>query len=322
MPGLDLLRGADLEVRVFGEEVTAGSVPAPTGDEMRSGAHGCAGILTLVRDQVDADLIDALPGLRVVANYGVGYDNIDIATATGRGIVITNTPDVLTAATADLTMALLLAVGRRLGEGERMVRAGRFGGWDPKMLVGADLEGATLGLVGFGGIGQAVATRALGFGIRLLHTSRHNDPVAAAKVGSIRVELDRLLAEADFVSLHVPLAAETHHLIDETALRRMKASAYLVNTARGPVVDEAALVRALKEGWIAGAGLDVYEREPEVSQGLMELENVVMLPHLGSATSRARSEMSRVSATNLIAVLRGERPPNPVNPEVFDRPGR
>jgi glyoxylate reductase len=223
---------------------------------------------------------------------------------------------VLTDATADLTFALLLAVARRLGEGEAMVRAGEFHGWSPAMLVGADLAGATLGLVGFGRIAAAVGRRARGFGMQLLHTARH-DHAEAEALGSRRVELDELLATSDFVSIHVPLTDETRHLIGAEALRKMKPTAYLINTARGPIVDEAALGEALATGVIAGAGLDVYEREPEVHASLLTLRNVVLLPHLGSASVGAREGMSRLAAANLIAALSGERPPNLLNPEAW-----
>jgi glyoxylate reductase len=298
------------EVRVHQSEVT------PTADEMAQTAAGCAGIVPLVRDVIDAALLDRLPGLRAIANYGVGYDNIDVDAATTRGILVTNTPDVLTDATADLTFALLLAAARRLGEGEAMVRAGEFHGWSPTMLVGSDIAGRTLGLVGFGRIAAAVGRRARGFGMQLLHTARH-DHAEAEALGSRRVELDELLASSDFVSLHVPLTEETRHLIDGEALRKMKPAAYLLNTARGPIVDEAALAEALATAVIAGAGLDVYEREPEVNAGLLALKNVVLLPHLGSASVGAREGMSRLAAVNMIAALSGQRPPNLVNPEAL-----
>ena len=309
-PGLPALRAA------FKVTIHSGK-GAPTADQIAAGAQGCRGMLVLVRDRVDATLMKRLPLLKVIANYGVGIDNIDVSEATRRGIMVTNTPDVLTEATADLTWALMLAVARRLGEGERMVRAGRFTGWNPDMLVGADLQGATLGLVGFGRIARAVARRATGFRVRLLHTSRSAHDDADEETGSRAVDLDRLLKESDFVSLHVPLTAETRHLVDAAALRKMKSTAYLINTARGPVVDEAALVRALRDGWIAGAGIDVYENEPAVDPGLLEGDNVVLLPHIGSATTGARSAMSRVAATNLILALQGQRPPHLVNPEVM-----
>lgn len=310
-PGPEILAGA-FEVRVHPAQ------PRPDRAAMQSGAEGCAGLLSLVSDRIDAELLEQLRDLRVVANYGVGYDNIDVDAATRRGIVVTNTPDVLTAATADLTFALILACTRRIGEGERLVRSGGFTGWDPRMLLGLELEGATLGLLGAGRIGAAVARRAAGFGMRLVHFDSRESPAADA-LGSRRLELEEVLAEADVVSIHLALNEQTRHLVDAAALRRMKPTAYLVNTARGPIVDEAALARALRDGTIAGAGLDVYEREPEVEPALLELDNVVLLPHLGSATTRARSEMARVAATNLVAALGGERPPNPVNPEVLDR---
>ena len=308
-PGLDML-GERFEVRVHESETK------PTAGEIAAAAAGCAGIVGLVRDSIDAALMDRLPGLRAIANYGVGYDNIEVEAATARGILVTNTPDVLTDATADLTFALLLAVARRLGEGEAMVRAGEFHGWSPAMLVGADLAGATLGLVGFGRIAAAVGRRARGFGMQLLHTARH-DHAEAEALGSRRVELDELLATSDFVSIHVPLTDETRHLIGAEALRKMKPTAYLINTARGPIVDEAALGEALATGVIAGAGLDVYEHEPEVHASLLSLNNVVLLPHLGSASVGAREGMSRLAADNLIAALSGERPPNLLNPEAW-----
>ena len=262
-PGLPTLRSA-FKVNVFRGR------GAPTADDIAAGAAGCPGLLVLVRDRVDAELMARLPDLRAIANYGVGIDNIDVAEASRRGIMVTNTPDVLTEATADLTWALLLAVARRVGEGDRMMREGRFTGWTPDMLRGADLQGSTLGLVGFGHIARAVARRAAGFRVRVIHHSRSEHPEAADEVGSHAVSLDQLLAQADFISLHVPLTPETTHLIDAAALRQMKPTAYLINTSRGAVVDEAALVEALREGVIAGAGLDVYEHEPEIAPGLAE----------------------------------------------------
>ena len=310
-PGVEML-SEKFDVRVHPAE------PQPDRAAITSGAAGCRGLLTLVRDRVDADLFDQLPDLRVVANYGVGYDNIDIGEATRRGIVVTNTPDVLTASTADLALALILAATRRVGEGERIVRSGRGWAWNPTMLLGLELDGATLGIVGMGRIGMAVARRAQGFGMVVVYAESIPRPEADA-LGARRMELAELLATSDVVTIHVALTDQTRHLIDEAALRLMKPSAYVVNTSRGPVIDEAALARALSGGWIAGAGLDVYEHEPQVEPALLELENVVLLPHLGSATTRTRSEMSRVAATNLVAALTGTRPPNLVNPEVLDR---
>lgn len=310
-PGVEML-AEKFDVRVHPAE------PQPDRDAIVAGAAGCRGLLTLVRDRVDVALFDQLPDLRVVANYGVGYDNVDVAEATRRGIVVTNTPDVLTAATADLAMALILAATRRVGEGERLVRSGRPWAWNPTMLLGLELEGATLGIVGMGRIGIAVARRAQGFGLRLVYAESVQRPEADA-MGAQRMDLAELLATSDIVSIHVALTDETRHLIDEAAFRTMKSTAYIVNTSRGPVIDEAALALALREGRIAGAGLDVYEQEPQVDPALLPLESVVLLPHLGSATTRTRSEMSRVAATNLVAGLGGTRPPNVVNREVLDQ---
>jgi glyoxylate reductase len=321
-PGLEMLRDK-FEVEVFGEDLEAGAdpdhglgIPAPAREQLIASARECAGLLTLVRDRVDDDLLSELPSLKIVANYGVGYDNIDVTAATRHRVMVTNTPGVLTDATADLAWTLMLASARRVVEGERMMRTGAYHGWDPKMLVGADVFGQTLGVVGFGRIGQAVARRARGFDMRILYEDAVEMP-QAKDLGATRVDLDTILAESDFISLHVALTPETHHLIGEAQLRRMKPTAHLVNTSRGPVIDEAALVRALREGWIAGAGLDVFEREPELSPGLAELGNVVLLPHLGSATKGSRAGMSRLAAENVIAALGGERPPTIVNPEVL-----
>jgi len=251
-------------------------------------------------DTVDAEVMDAGP-LRVISNHAVGVDNIDLDAARERGIVVTNTPGVLTEATADLAMALLLATARRVVEGDRLMREGRFEGWGPTVLRGADLWGARLGIVGMGRIGSAVARRAEAFGVEIVHHSRSGG-----------LALSELVETADFISLHCPLTAVTRHLIGEVELRSMKETAILINTARGAVVDEAALARALSGGWIAGAGLDVYADEPRPHPGLVGLDNVVLLPHLGSATWRTRQRMAELAARNLIAALRGEEPPHPV----------
>jgi glyoxylate reductase len=259
-------------------------------------------LIPTVTDTVDRAVIDAGARLRVIANVGVGYNNIDVASARARGVVVTNTPDVLTDATADFTMALILAVTRRLGEGERMVRRGDWKGWTLDLLVGTQIGGKQLGIVGLGRIGRAVAARAAAFGMTVEHSSRSGGGIP----------LDRLLATSDIVSLHVPLTPETRHLIGQPELARMKRTAYLINTTRGPVVDEAALAWALKNRMIAGAALDVYEREPEVHPDLMSLENVVLAPHLGSATSETRAAMGDLAARNAIAVLSGQPPLTPV----------
>jgi glyoxylate reductase len=277
---------------------------------------GCSGILSQVMDPIRETVL-ATPGLTIVANVAVGYDNIDVPAATRHGVMVTHTPGVLTDTTADFAFALMMAAARRVAEGDRFIRAGRFGGWAIDMLLGQDVWGATLGLVGVGRIGGAVARRARAFEMRILYTDAVPlAPEVERELGATRVELDELLGQADFVSLHVPLTPETRHLIGAAALARMKPTAVLVNTSRGPVVDEAALAEALRDGRIFAAGLDVFEREPEVHPALLALENVVLAPHIASGSVRTRSEMSVLAVRNLLAGLRGERPPNLLNPEV------
>lgn len=272
------------------------------------------GLICLPTDRVDAELLAAAPRLRVISNVAVGYDNIDVEAATRRGILVTNTPGVLDEATADLTWALLLAVARRVVEGDRFVRAGRWRSWSPTLLLGTDLYGKTLGIVGMGRIGRAVARRAAGFGMRVLyHNRRPVPPQVEAELGAAYAPLDRLLAESHFITLHVPLTPETRHLIGRRELGMMRPDAILVNVARGPVVDEEALLEALRAGRIAGAGLDVFEREPQVTPGLLELPNVVLLPHLGSATRETRARMAALAVEGMLAGLRGELPANAVN---------
>jgi glyoxylate reductase len=289
-------------------------------DELRAAVAGRDAVLCLLTDRIDASVLEAARGCRVFANMAVGFNNIDVAAATRLGILVTNTPGVLTEATADLTWCLILGIARRAAEGDREMREGRFPGWGPMYMLGGDVTGRTLGLIGPGRIAVAVARRARGFEMPLLYTGRKPSPELDS-LGARRVEIDILLAESDFVSLHVPLTAETHHLIDAGALRRMKSTAYLINTARGPVVDEKALVVALREGRIAGAGLDVYEDEPKMADGLADCPNALLLPHLGSATRATRAAMSRMAAENLIAALRGERPPNLVNADAWPGAG-
>ncbi len=270
------------------------------------------GVLCLLKDRMDREALDAATRLKVLSNYGVGYDNIDVPYATAKGIVVTNTPDVLTEATADMAFALLLAVARRLSEAERIAREGKWA-WAPDFLLGADLHGATLGLVGFGRIGKAVARRAKGFGLRLRYTLAR--PSAEGdELGAVHVPIpEDLLAESDFVSLHVPLVAETRHFMNEERFRRMKPGAIFVNTGRGGLVDQEALARALNEGWIAGAGLDVFDPEPlPAEHPLFRAKNLLPAPHIGSATPNARNGMAVCAATNLLAVLEGRTPPNPV----------
>ncbi len=267
-------------------------------------------LLCQLTDRVDAALLARAPRLRVVANCAVGYDNVDLAAAAAHGVVVTNTPDVLTETSADLAFALILAAARRVCEGDRLVRAGRWRGWSPDLLLGRDVHGATLGIVGLGRIGAAVARRARGFGMRVLYHQRH--PARRPPAGALRVSLTRLLATADVVSLHVPLTAATRHLIGARELAHMRRDAILVNTSRGAVVDEAALVRALARGRLAAAGLDVFAREPHVSRALRALPNVVLTPHVASATTATRARMAVVAARNAAAVLARRRPPNPV----------
>ncbi|MBM4060534.1 MAG: D-glycerate dehydrogenase [Planctomycetes bacterium] len=276
------------------------------------------GVVCQLTDPLGAEVIGSAPALRVIATIAVGHDNIDVPAATARRIVVTNTPGVLTEATADLTWALLLATARRLPAAERFLRAGEWRRWDVDLLCGADVQGRTLGVVGFGRIGQAVARRALGFGMRVLYADPEPAPEALAQeLRAQHVPLDLLLQQSDFVSLHVPLRESTRHLIGVAQLCRMKRTAFLINTSRGPVVDEPALVAALEEGLLAGAGLDVFEHEPRVHPGLLELPNVVLLPHVGSAVTSVRSLMCALAARDCVAVLRGERPQHPVNPEVL-----
>ena len=275
---------------------------------------GADAIVSLLTERIDAELLDAAgPQLKVVANVAVGYDNIDVPACTERGIIATNTPGVLTEATADIAFGLILMATRRLGEGERLIRSGQAWKWGMFFLLGSSLQGKTLGVVGMGGIGQATARRAKAFGMEIVYQSRSEiDPAIAAELGARRVELDELLTISDVVSLHCPYGPATHHLIGAEQLATMKKSAYLVNTARGPIIDEAALALALREEQIAGAGLDVFEQEPKVHPWLLELENVTLVPHLGSATVETRTAMAVLAADNTLAVLKGEQPPTPI----------
>jgi glyoxylate reductase len=275
---------------------------------------GADALLTLLHDRVDEELLEAAgPQLRCVANVAVGYDNVDVEAAARRGIVVTNTPGVLDDATADLTLALILAASRRVVEGDRLIRGGRAWTWGMSFMLGTGLRGKLLGIVGLGGIGRKVAERARAFGMEIAYSQRNPAPAEVeAELGAERLSLEELLARADVVSLHCPLTPETHHLIGAAELDAMKRSAVLVNAARGPVVDEGALAAALAAGEIAAAGLDVYEHEPAVAPGLLGLENVVLSPHLGSATVETRTAMADLAARNAISVLRGAGPLTPV----------
>ncbi|WP_066286960.1 2-hydroxyacid dehydrogenase [Arthrobacter sp. B6] len=297
-------------------EVDAWKGPESIGrEELLRRVAGADAVVSLLTERIDAELLDAAgPQLKVVANVAVGYDNIDVPACTERGVVATNTPGVLTEATADIALGLILSATRRLGEGERLIRSGQDWKWGMFFLLGSSLQGKTLGIVGMGGIGQATARRAKAFGMEIVYQSRSEiDPGVAAELGARRVDLDELLAISDVVSLHCPYGPATHHLVGAEQLAAMKSSAYLVNTARGPIVDEAALASALRQGKIAGAGLDVFENEPSVHPGLLGLENVVLVPHLGSATVETRTAMAMLAADNTLAVLSDERPPAPIN---------
>lgn len=296
-----------------------GDRPLPKG-ELAARLRGRAGLVCLITDTIDEALLAACPDLRVVSNVAVGFNNIDLAAATRRGVVVTNTPDVLTETTADFTWTLLMAAARRLVEADRYVRAGRFTQWELMVFLGGDVHGKTLGVIGFGRIGRAVARRALGFNMRVLyHDAASAGRAVEQELRASATDLEPLLRESDFVTLHTPLLPETHHLINARTLGMMKRTAYLINASRGPVVEEAALAEALREGRIAGAALDVYEHEPRVHPDLLGLPNVVLAPHIASASHDTRVQMGNLAVENCLAVLEGRTPPTPVNPEVLKR---
>jgi glyoxylate reductase len=311
--------GLDLVLDACRADVWTGEFP-PSRETILERVRGVDGILALLAVRIDGPVMDAAgPALQVISNYAVGYDNVDIPAATVRGIPVGNTPGVLTDTTADFAFALLMAAARRVAEGDRYARAGRWITWGPKLLLGQDVSGATLGIVGFGRIGRAVAKRARGFDMRVLYADPYcSDDETAREIGARCVNLDTLLCESDFVSIHTPLTEETVHLIDEAALAKMKPTAVLINTARGPVVDAGALYEALASRTIAYAALDVTDPEPlPVDSPLLSLENLVVTPHIASASVVTRGKMARMAAENLVAGLRGERLPHCVNPEVY-----
>lgn len=307
-PGLAILRRHGHEVLAWESEDQQGR------DSLLEQVRGAHGLVTLLTETVDAELLDAAgPQLRVVANVAVGYNNIDVDACRERGVVATNTPGVLTDATADIAMALILMSTRRLGEGERIIRSGTPWQWGMFYLLGSGLQHKTLGVVGLGGIGAATARRARAFGMNVVYSSRSAAPrELEQELGAHRVDLETLLTTSDVISLHCPYTPSTHHLLSAEEFAAMKRTAYVVNTARGPVIDEAALVDALRSGEIAGAGLDVFEDEPQVHPGLLECENAVLLPHLGSATVETRTAMATLAADNVVAVLAGQEPPTPI----------
>ena len=312
--GLRLLKEHELEIY-------EGDAP-PSKEEIIEGVKDKDVLICLLTDKIDAEVMDSAPNLKIIANYAVGIDNIDVEEATKRGILVTNTPGVLTETVADLAWALLMAIARRIVEGDKFMREGKFKGWAPLLMLGSDVYGKTIGIIGAGRIGSAVARRAKGFNMRILYYSRKRNEKLEEECNAKYVDLETLLKEADFVSLHTPLTEETYHMIGEKELKMMKPTAYLINTARGKCVDEDALVKALKEGWIKGAALDVFENEPAIHPELKKLDNVVLTPHIGSASYETRSKMAVMVAKNVIAALEGKLPPNCVNPEAYGKSER
>lgn len=313
LPGLDRLQSiydvAEVVVNARDRDMTK--------EELIQELQDCSAVICMLSDKFDAEVMAAAPQLKVIANYAVGFDNIDIPEATRRGIYVTNTPDVLTDATADLAWSLLLSVTRRILEGDALMRAGRFEGWQPDLMLGSQVSGKTLGIIGMGRIGQAVARRALGFGMKVIYYNRHQLPAAVEQeLHAEYVSLEELISHADYISLNCPYNKESHHMFQRETFRSMKKSAYLINTARGALIHEEALVEALKSGEIAGAGLDVYEFEPEMHAGLKPLSNVVLAPHVGSATHDTREIMCQLAVGNVLAALQDQRPKTLVNPEV------
>jgi len=311
-------RGLKLIKKCFDAEVWPEYAPPPKKIVIEK-AKNVDALATLLSDKIDAEIFDVAPKLKIVAQMAVGFDNIDVQEATKRGIYVTNTPEVLTDTTADFAWALLMAVARRVVEADKYVRTGQWKvSWHPSIMLGRDIHGATIGIVGAGRIGYAVARRAKGFSMKILFYDVIPRPEMKKELGAKSVDLDTLLKESDFVSVHVPLLKETYHLINAEKLKLMKKTAYLINNSRGPVVDEKALYEALKEGRIAGAGLDVFEEEPTpVDNPLLKLDNVVVAPHISSASYETRSKMAEMVAENLVAFFEGRKPPNLINPEVM-----
>jgi glyoxylate reductase len=309
-PGLDLLR-KEFTITVNSDNCVL------TKEEIIKGIKGSDGLLCLLTDPIDREVIYAEPKLKMIASYAVGYDNIDISAATERGIPVSNTPGVLTETTAELTWALLFSVARRIVEGDTFTREGKFKGWEPLLMLGQDVTNKTLGIIGTGRIGTAFALKSKGFQMKVIYTDEQRNEQLERKLEAKKVPLSYLLKESDFVSIHVPLTKATYHLIGEKELKMMKKTAILLNTARGPIIDEAALITALKEHWIFGAGLDVYEHEPKISKELKKLNNVILQPHTGSGTIETRTKMALMAAENLIEGLKGNIPPNCINKEVF-----
>jgi len=313
--------GIDLLSRIAEVEINPDDQPLPRAVLIEKAAQ-CDGVLGLLTDQIDAEFFQAATNLKGYANYAVGYDNIDVPEATRRGIPVSNTPGVLTDATAECAWALIFSVARRIVETDRIMRSGQWSGWGPLQFIGGDIRGKTLGIVGAGRIGTATALMSQGFGMEVLYTSSsgRQNKVLNSKLNARLVSFEEMLAQADFISIHSPLTDQTRHMFDAQAFSKMKKTAYLINTARGPIIHEDDLVNALRAKEIAGAGLDVYENEPAMAPGLEELDNVVVLPHIGSATISSRTDMSTLAARNLIAMLEGREPETCLNPEIFNEP--
>ncbi|BCS87782.1 2-hydroxyacid dehydrogenase [Pseudodesulfovibrio sediminis] len=311
--------GIDLLSRVADVDVNPEDAPLPHATLLEKAAL-YDGIIGLLTDRIDAEFMDAATQLKGYANYAVGFDNIDVAAATRRNLPVSNTPGVLTDATAECAWALIFAVSRRVVESDAVMRSGSWSGWGPLQFIGGDISGKTLGIVGAGRIGTATALMSRGFGMKVLYTSssgRRND-ILDSQLGASLVPFDTLLQEADFISIHAPLTEQTRHMFNAEAFAQMKQTAYVINTARGPVIKEDDLVAALQTGQIAGAGLDVFENEPNMAPGLASLDSVVVLPHIGSATKSSRTNMATLAASNLIAMLQGRQPETCLNPELYD----
>ncbi len=310
-PGLILLRKEhEIEVNPYDRVLTK--------KEIMQGLKGKDGLLCLLTDTIDEEVISSEPKLKMISSYAVGYNNIDVKEATKRGISVSNTPGVLTDATAEMAWSLLFSATRHIVEGDKFTRSGKFKGWDPMLLLGQGITGKTLGIIGAGRIGTCFALKSKGFNMKILYVDGKTDDTLENELGAKKVTLDTLLKKSDFISLHIPLLSSTHHLIGEQELRMMKKTAVLINTSRGPVIDEKALVKALKNGWIFGAGLDVYENEPHVEKELLKLNNVILQPHSASATVESRTKMAIMAAENMLTGLKGEMPPNCVNPDIFN----
>jgi len=311
-PGLDILHENLTDVRINEEDHLLSR------EELLENVKGLDGLLPLLTEQIDGEVMDtAGKQLRIIANHAVGFDNIDVPAATERGIMVTNTPGVLTDATSDHAWALLFATARRIVESDKFTRAGKYKGWGPMMYLGGDITGRTLGVVGAGRIGNAVAEKSRGFKMQILYCDEFRNENLENEYGAEKVSFEELLKESDFVTVHVPLLESTHHLFNDAVFKQMKKTAYLINTSRGPVVDEAALARALQNGEIAGAGIDVYEEEPAIHPELISLDKAVLTPHIASATIETRTKMATMAAQNLVDGLKGKRPTNLLNPEVL-----